>query len=184
MVRFGVLVVAVLTIGTGVAQGGATRGDAVALLNAGTTGGLRGQGTPSDRRIRIGPGQNFNGAHVCAEDWHLLSTFLVVTDGTDGVATVAEARALFSTIEVTYERDGAPLVVESTAVKPWLGDITSLDPAATVAFGRNTGAVLSPDELTVGAHTQRVRIFTEGELFIDFGNVTFVVDAPGSGVCV
>jgi hypothetical protein len=162
----------------------ATQGDAIALFNAGTTGGLRGEGTPSDRSIRVGPGQAFNGQHVCSEDWHLLSIFLVVIDGSGGGATLAEARGVFAAIEVTYQLDDAPLAVENTPVRPWLGDPATLDPSATVAFGRNTGAIFAPDDLAVGAHTERVRLFDHGVLTDDLGDVTFFVDAAGTGACV
>ena len=105
---------------------------------------MRGEGAPADGSARIGPGPRFNGFHVCAEDWHALFISLVITDATDGARTVGEARILFAAIEVTYELDGAPLPVETTPVKPWLGDPTTLAPDATVAFSSQTGAVLAP----------------------------------------
>jgi hypothetical protein len=176
-----------LAVGAGAASANSapyTRGDAVALFNAGSTGGIRGEGAPADRSARIGPGPAFNGFHVCADDWHVLFINLITTDATDGLRTVGEARILAAAVEVTYELDGAPLPVERTPVKPWLGDPTTLAPDATVAFSFHTGAVLAPDALAPGAHTERVRIYIDGVLWDDLGDVTFHVDPSGTGTCV
>jgi hypothetical protein len=167
-----------------------TRGDAEALFNAGTTGGFAVKlnagviaGAPASRG-RILPGANFQGVHICASDWHVMAINLVVTDATDGVQTVNEARAVFSTIAVSYQLDGSPLAIETSAVAPWLGDPTSLDPNATVAFSQHFGTILAPADLSVGAHTERVRIYQNGVLVDDLGDVTFFVDAAGTGACL
>lgn len=168
-----------------------TQGDAQALFNAGNTGGLEVsqhagviEGAPAPSGKRIGPGQNFQGFHVCTTDWHVMFISLIATDATDGVHNVGEARGLFATIRVTYELDGAPLATQVTPVMPWLGDPTTLDPNATVAFSQRSGAILAPDALSVGAHTERVRVFVGGVLFDDLGDVTFYVDAAGIGACI
>jgi hypothetical protein len=167
-----------------------TRGDAQALFNAGTTGGFAIKlnagviaGAPASGG-RILPGANFQGVHICASDWHVMAINLVVTDATDGVQTVNEARAVFSTIAVSYQLDGSPLAIETSAVAPWLGDPTSLDPNATVAFSQHFGTILAPADLSVGAHTERVRIYQNGVLVDDLGDVTFFVDAAGTGACL
>jgi hypothetical protein len=168
-----------------------TRGDAEALFNAGNTGGFEVlghggavEGAPAEKSQRIGPGPQFQGFHVCATDWHVLNINLISTDATDGVHNVGEARRLFATLQVTYELDGASLPIMVTPVKPWLGDPTTLDPNATVAFVQTSGAILAPDALGVGAHTEHVRIYDGGALFDDLGDVTFFVDAPGTGACL
>jgi hypothetical protein len=167
-----------------------TRGDAQALFHAGTTGGFSIklhagviQGAPASQG-RILPGQNFQGVHICASDWHVMAINLVVTDATDGVRNVSQARAVFSTIAVTYQLDGSPLAIHSSAVTPWLGDPTSLDPNATVAFSQHFGTILAPADLSVGAHTERVRLYQNGLNVDDLGDVTFFVDAAGTGACL
>jgi hypothetical protein len=167
-----------------------TRGDAEALFNAGTSGGFAIKthagviaGAPASPG-RILPGANFEGVHICANDWHVMAINLVLTDATDSVYTVAQAAAIFSTIGVSYQLDGAPLAIETSAVKPWLGDPTSLDPNATVAFSQHFGTILAPSDLSVGAHTERVRIYQNGALSDDLGDVTFFVDAAGTGACL
>ena len=183
-----------LAIGASIASANSTpytRGDAEALFKAVNTGGfgvsLHGgviEGAPADGSKRIGPGQRFQGFRVCATDWHVMFINLIVTDATDNVHTVGEARLLFATVAVTYELDGAPLAIDVTAVKPWLGDPTSLDPDATVAFAQVSGAILAPEALSVGAHTERVRIYIDRVLSDDLGDVTFFVDAAGTGACL
>lgn len=167
-----------------------TRGDAEALFNAGTNGGLAIKthagviaGAPASPG-RILPGANFEGAHICASDWQVIAINLVLTDATDGVYTVAQAAAVFSTISVSYELDGAPLAIETSAVTPWLGDPTTLDPNATIAFSQHFGTILAPSDLSVGAHTERVRVYENGVLSDDLGDVTFFVDAAGTGACL
>lgn len=186
--------VAALAVGASIASANSppyTRGDAEALFNASNTGGFgvmlhRGviEGAPADRSQRIGPGQNFQGFHVCATDWHVMFINLIVTDSAGTPDTLGDARMHFAAIEVTYELDGAPLAIDVTPVKPWLGDLASLDPEATVAFARVSGTILAPEDLSVGAHTERVRIYIDGVLSDDLGDVTFFVDAAGTGACV
>lgn len=165
-----------------------TRGDAVALFN-GNGGPAVLLHNPStevgafEPSKRIGPGQNFQGFHVCESDWHVMFINLTVLDTFDGVHTLAEAKALFANITVTYELDGAPLAVEVTAVKPVVGGVAALDPNATVGYHQRTGAILAPEALSVGPHTERVRIFENGVPTDDLGDVTFYVDAAGTGAC-
>ncbi|HET7743166.1 MAG TPA: hypothetical protein VFK76_00330 [Gaiellaceae bacterium] len=165
-----------------------TRGDATALFY-GDGGPVVTIHNPSSETgafepgKRIGPGQNFDGFHVCATDWHVMFINLILLDSTDHVHNVAEAKTVFATINVTYELDGAPLAVQQTSVQPYLGAVTLLDPNATVGFHQKTGAILAPDALSVGPHTENVRVFTNGSLD-DLGPVTFYVDAAGTGACM
>jgi len=185
-----VLVVLSALVGAAVAANEPfTKGDATALFN--------GNGGPSvllhnpssevgafEPGKRIGPGQNFQGFHVCATDWHVMFVQLAMVDSLDNVHTIGEARTAFQRLNVTYELDGAPLAVRVTPVQPVLDDVTLLDPNATVGFRQRTGAILSPDALSVGPHTERVRVFENGVLLFDLGLVTFYVDAAGTGACL
>ena len=164
-------------------------GDATALFygNGGPVVSLHNQSTESgafEPGMRIGPGQNFQGFHVCASDWHVMFINLIALDSTDNVHNVGQAKALFANLTVTYELDGASLAVRTTSVQPYLGDVTLLDPNATIGFHQKTGAILAPEDLSVGPHTEHVRVFQNGGLIDDLGPVTFVVDAPGTGACL
>lgn len=170
-----------------------TRGDAQAVFNAGPGGGAAVgshggviEGAPAEGvGKRVGPGPNFEGFHICATDWHLLSVQLALTDSINGggVQNVNQARLAFGTLEVTYELDGSPLPIDTTATKPLLNP-TSVDPEATKGFFQSWGAILAPTELSVGPHIEHVVIYEAGIPIIDFGEVTFVVDAPGTGACL
>jgi hypothetical protein len=183
------VLVSALVGAAGAANEQFTRGDATALLyaNGGPAVALRNPSTETgafESGKRIGPGQNFEGFHVCATDWHVMFVNLILVDSIDNVHTVGEARAVFGALEVTYHLDGAPLAVSVTAVQPVLSDVTILDPSATVGFSQKTGAILAPEALSVGPHTEQVRVFENGVLIIDFGPVTFHVDAAGTGACL
>jgi len=166
-----------------------TRGDATAAFygNGGAAVGLHNPSTEHgsfESGKRIGPGQNFQGFRVCATDWHVMFINLNVVDSIDNVHTLGEAKALFANIRVTYELDGASLTVSVTPVQPVLSDVTIFDPNATVGYHQKTGAILAPDALDVGPHTERVRLFENGVLIDDLGPVMFLVDAPGTGACL
>jgi hypothetical protein len=183
--------VAITVTAASAANNAYTQGDATALFyaNGGPVVGLH---NPSNEvgafepGKRIGPGQNFQGFHVCATDWHVMFINLIVTDSVAGgdVHTLGEAKTAFGSTEVTYALDGAPLAVRVTPVEPFLGDLASVDPNATVGYHQKTGAILAPAALSVGAHTERVRYYEGGVLFFDLGDVTFYVDAAGTGACL
>jgi len=181
--------VSALAVVAGAANERFTRGDATALFygNGAAAVGLHNPSTEHgsfEPGMRIGPGQNFQGFRVCETDWHVMLINLNVVDSIDNIHTLGEAKALFATIRVTYELDGAPLSVSVTPVQPVLSDVTIFDPNATVGYHQKTGAILAPDALGVGPHTERVRIFENGVLIDDLGDVTFFVDAAGTGACL
>jgi hypothetical protein len=183
------LSVLVLIGGAGAANQPFTKGDAIALFY-GAGGPVVSVHNPSsesgafESSKRIGPGHNFDGRHFCATDWHVMFINLFAVDSIEGVHTLGEARVFFASVQVTYELDGAPLAVMNTEVQPVQGDVTSLDPNATVAYHQKTGAILAPDALSVGPHTEQVRVFQNGALTDDLGPVTFYVDAAGTGACL
>lgn len=78
-----------------------------------------------------------------------------------------------------YILDGAPLATEVTPVKP-LTVPELIDPTATKGWWSTTCAILPPDALSVGPHTEHVVIENLG----DYGNVTFYIDAAGTGACL
>jgi hypothetical protein len=167
---------------------GYTRGDAEAVFNAGATGGdvltVHGglaEGAPAQPGLRIRPFQTFNGMHVCALDWHVVNTVLHVAG--DATYSHEQAVADLSPFVAHYTLDGAPLESTVTAVKRWpTPELVGYD----VGYWRSYGAVLSPDALAVGQHTIRLVIdnFVAPGVPEDFGDVTFFVDAEGTGVCI
>jgi hypothetical protein len=170
---------------------GITRGDAEALFNASGTGGAViaqhdgvVEGAPASP-ARIFPGQRFQGVHICRSDWHAMFTSLGLTDTVfgGGAHTVREASQILAGIGVTYELDGRPVALRTTPVTPWLIDLSTIDPDATVGFAEHVGTIFSPDDLTVGSHIENMRLDEHGVLD-DFGFVTFFVDAAGTGVCL
>jgi len=154
-----------------------TRGDANALLQAIATAGAKMQlqpgvheGAPAQTIGRIGTTPNYNGRHFCSLDWHLISVFFL------GGPTHKAAVATLDAYVVDIRLDGASLALERTAIKPAL--------AADGDFWlRQWGAILSPTDLTVGAHT--VQLFWTGPLgSFSLPSIAIFVDAPGTGACL
>ena len=81
---------------------------------------------------------------------------------------------------VVIERDGVALHLGETAIKP-------IDPTADafgleVAYFKQWGQIVAPDELSVGAHTLQLHWF-DGVALSHGPLITFVIDPAGSPVC-
>jgi hypothetical protein len=76
--------------------------------------------------------------------------------------------------------DGAPLETTRTAVKPFL-DPESVD--AEKAYALAEGRILAPSDLSVGSHQLAVTI-TEPGFPTEVLEITFFIDAPGTGACL
>lgn len=141
------------------------------------------RGVPADADIRgiIRPisGTVFDGRHYCALDWHVL--MLAWIDGGDRDYSHADAEAALGPIVTELILDGAPLVAERSPIKPFLAP--EAPPVELErAFFFNVGALRGPGELAVGSHTFGYRaVFGDGSTESD--EITFVVDAPGTGTC-
>jgi hypothetical protein len=169
-----------------------TEGDAHAVFNAPFQGGAAigdnsplFEGAPAQTRGRLGPGPRFEGVHLCATDWHLLNINLVVTNSDGTITTQQQAVTSLNNTTVHYTVDGAPLATEVSPVRNVV-DPQVIDPAATQGWGQTTGAILAPDALGVGAHTEHVTgtdLVDPTEDF-DLGVVDFFIDAAGTGACV
>jgi hypothetical protein len=162
----------------------ATKGDAEAVLEAFGGGGwaiLRhnkvvegapAQGT-ADSRVAIRPFANWNGRHFCELDWHVI--LVADVEPVDAASTPKDAHAAIENLTVTFTLDGAPLPVSRTAVKRFLNPQRfDLDEAFYAQWGR----IMSPGELSVGAHT--LSVVFEGQALPE---ITFFVDAAGTGAC-
>jgi len=158
-----------------------SRGDAEAVYNA--IGG-RGaiivhstlMGAPDSQLVRITPFAN--NRHYCSLDWHVVGINL----GDFGPRQAAAAA--LDPFVVTNLVDGTQIPFSPAALKPD-------DPQhALITFGssdvwfRAYATVVSPDALSVGAHTIEVIAVNPvtGEI-IDATN-TFYIDAPGTGACL
>lgn len=169
-----------------------THGDAQAILQGYGTGGraLRSNGAtvsgaPADfgglATIRpFDPPGGANGRHFCAEDWHVI--VLALIDGGDASYTHNAAQAFLSTVTLSFTLDGAPLSVTRTALKRYL-DVQSV--GVEEAYWLQEGVVLSPSALIVGEHELVVDVVIPGDPPITLSlEATFVIDAPGTGVCL
>ncbi len=167
------------------------RGDAEAVLNAFGTGGRvvlkNGQTTeasPADflgshGSIRPFQGSPWDGAHFCAEDFHVILVAFI--DGGDASYGHQEARAALDPVTISFTLDGAPLPTRRTAIQPFH------DPQAfglARAWYFQEGKVMAPDELSVGQHTLSVRFTDPASGLDDTDGITFVIDAAGTGACL
>jgi hypothetical protein len=174
----------------GVAQAdspGFSLGDAQAVFNAGHAGGSAirfhsslVEGAPADFGSRIGPGQNYSGARLCATDWHLINIFLGT--GGDSTFTRADAAAQLDPLGFHWTLDGVPVTSMLTPIKPDMApELFGLERVFFLA----SGYILAPDQLAVGQHVSRLVVdnLDEPGIPFDFGDVVFYVDPPGSAAC-
>ncbi|WP_086837824.1 hypothetical protein [Amycolatopsis kentuckyensis] len=167
------------------APGRTSRGDAEAVLHASGTGGaaIRNHRTVSggspadiDGRVAIRVLPLVDGRHFCQDDWHVI--LVAEISGGDKSFTMQEAKAELNSVRLEFFLDGSPLATERTSVKrflnPGLFDLEE-------AYLFQQGAIMAPDDLTVGAHSLRVVETTpagSGE-----NDITVWIDATGTGTC-
>jgi len=184
---------ALATAGGGLATAGASadrvsRGEAVAVFNAFGTGRLAllhhgaGHGAPADTaglaNIRPISGV-FEGRHFCAEDWHVLS-LATIAGGTESY-TVQDAKALLDATTVVLSLDGVPLATRRTPVKRLTFPEVFFDDEEVYLI--NVGAIVSPEALSVGVHTLSY-VRTSPDEGTESGQITFFIDAAGTGTCL
>lgn len=162
-----------------------TRGDVEAIFQATPNGGWAvllhsptGQGAPFDAQDRgaIRPLSFNDGRHYCAEDWHVILLASVV--GGDASFTRPEAEAILNTVMLSFTLDGAPLPTTRTAVKRFLNP----EPDER-AYAVQEGRIMAPSDLSVGSHQLAVTISEPG-FPTEVLEITFFVDAPGTGACL
>ena len=167
-----------------------THGDVEAVFHAAGGGGLAvllhsrtAQGAPADfvgshGSIRPFAGSPWDGAHFCAEDWHVI--LMADIEGGDASFKHNDAERIMNGLDISFTLDGAPLPTTRTAIKRFL------DPAAfglQVAYYFQQGRIMAPADLSVGSHRLEVTLVdaTGQQSFQD--GITFVIDAPGTGAC-
>lgn len=162
-----------------------TRGDAEAIFQATPNGGWAvllhsptGQGAPFDAQDRgaIRPLSFNDGKHYCAEDWHVILLAPVV--GGDASFTRPEAEAILDSVMLSFTLDGAPLPTTRTTVKRFLNPEPD-----DVAYAVQEGRIMAPSDLSVGGHQLSVTI-TEPGFPTEVLEITFFIDAPGTGACL
>jgi hypothetical protein len=162
-----------------------TRGDAQAILQASPNGfwaiQLHGpvlQGAPSDAQARGAIRPYNDGQHYCAEDWHVILLGIII--GGDASFTRAEAEAILDTVMLSFALDDVPLATTRTTVKPFLNP-EFLDEEKAYAF--QEGRIMAPTDISIGSH-QLVATVSEPGFPTEVLEITFFIDAPGSGVCL
>ena len=189
MLAFVVLVVVLLLAGSpaGANSPRITRGDAQAILQASPNGFWAiqlhspvQQGAPSDAQARgaIRPYSDNDRQHYCAEDWHVILLGIII--GGDASFTRPEAEAILSTVMLSFALDGVPLSTTRTTVKPFLNP-EFLEEEKAYAF--QEGRIMAPTDISVGSH-QLVATVSESGVPTEVLEITFFIDAPGSGVCL
>jgi hypothetical protein len=87
-------------------------------------------------------------------------------------------------LEFHWTLDGVPIESMETPVKA-VSDPGFGSTGSERAFLISNGYILAPDELAVGQHTSHLVVdnwFGRG-IPLDFGDVVFYVDSPGSAAC-
>jgi hypothetical protein len=165
-----------------------TRGDVEAVLQAFGNGGRvvlqhsrTGEGAPADffgshGSIRPFSGSPWDGAHFCADDWHVI--VIADIEGGDASFRHADAQAIMDPLTVEFTLDGVVLATTRTSIKRFLNpEPFDLD----VAYYFQEGRLMSPADLAVGTHTLSVVVTGPSGVFQD--EITFFVDASGAGAC-
>lgn len=165
-----------------------TQGDAQAVFT-GHTGGVairvhngNLEGAPAAGAaaagVRINAFIPWDGRHYCSLDWHTIAIYLTDGNAPGESRTLHEIATYLSTVQVAFSLDGTPLDTTRTPVEP------NLDPGGlTDALYFAAGRVMAPADLSVGTHTLGIVISDPGGI-IDTSQITFFVDAPGTGACL
>lgn len=167
-----------------------TRGDVEAVLHAGGGGGQAvllhsktAEGAPADvdgghGAIRPFSGSPWDGAHFCAEDWHVI--LMADIEGGDPSFKHQDAERIMNGLDISFTLDGAPLPTTRTAIKRFLNPEQF---GFQVAYYFQQGQIMSPADLSVGSHQLEVTLVdASGQQSFQDG-ITFVIDAPGTGAC-
>jgi hypothetical protein len=156
-----------------------TRGDAVAVFDA-LESGVRSSpnGAPAqwpDVGINfLNPNQRF-----CSVDWHTI--MLAFLDGGNwSDYTPNQAKAVLSQSSIAFVLDGAPLSIETTAIKRATNpEVYGVD----FLFWQNWGTLMPPESLSVGTHQIQITAAFFG-FPTEVIDQTFVIDGPGTGACL
>jgi hypothetical protein len=166
-----------------------TRGDVQAVFEAAPGGGraiLQHSrvvlGAPADPflgAIRPFRGEPADGAHFCAEDWHVIVA--ADLEGGDSSFTRNDAERIMQGLELSFTLDGAELTTTRTAIKRLLnpGEF-----GAQEAYYFQQGRIMSPTDLSIGSHRLEITVNDTAGVQTFHDGITFFIDAPGTGACI
>jgi hypothetical protein len=167
-----------------------TRGDVEAVLHAFGGGGRAvrlhsktAEGAPADflgshGSIRPFAGSAWDGAHFCADDWHVI--LIADFEGGDASFQHDDAARIMNGLQVSFTLDGAALPTTRTAIKRFLNPGQF---GLQVAYYFQQGQIMSPADLSIGSHRLEVTMVdASGQQSFQDG-ITFFIDAPGTGAC-
>jgi hypothetical protein len=172
------------------ASGRVTKGDVEAILHAVTSGGgilFHEHPVPGFEdypHAAITPLSFHSGTHYCVDDWHVVR--IAISQGVDNVVffTKEQAIADLKATTVTLTLDGVtlstirtPIIMLNSGFWKQRFDL----PGPFFAF--QTGSILSPAALSVGDHTAGL-VVTDPVFGPPTDSSTFIVDPPGTGVCL
>jgi hypothetical protein len=155
----------------------ATHGGVVVTDHAGV---VRGAPADIDLRAAIRPyaDSDWDGRHYCAEDWHVLVVAWIAA--IDESHTVQQAKDELAATTIQLVLDGMELDTERTAIRPMPKQPEEAEEAEGLYFQQ--GKIVAPGELSVGTHTLAfTATFPAGS---EGSQITFSIDAPGTGACL
>jgi hypothetical protein len=124
-------------------------------------------------RVAIRPhsGSVYDGRHYCALDWHV--ALIAWLHAGDASFTKKDAAASLGNVSVTLVLNGTQIATQRTKVKQF----------AAGSYYFQEGTILSPDDLAVGQHALAVSVTDPRDgNYVD--QITFFIDAPGTGACI
>lgn len=136
-----------------------------------------------DPQVSIRPysGSQWDEWRFCVEDWHVI--LVGWFEGGDRSFTVQDAQAIFDTLSIQFELDGAYLATERTATSRFLEQEFLAELGWDQGYYFQQGTLMAPDDLAVGAHTLSWTLMSP-----DYGTfmdaIIFYIDPAGTGACL
>jgi hypothetical protein len=162
-----------------------SRGDAEAVLQASHggvvatnhAGVVRGAPADIDMRAAIRPyaDSDWDGRHYCAKDWHVLVVAWYAP--IDESHTLQQAKDELAGTTIQLVLDGMELDTERTAIRRLPEGVEEAE-----AFYFQQGKTIAPGELSVGTHTLAYTATSPADSY--GSQITFSIDAPGTGACL
>jgi len=154
-------------------------GGRTVLLHSKTAEGAPADFLGSHGSIRPFAGSPWDGAHFCAEDWHVI--LIADFEGGDASFQHDDAARIMNGLEVSFTLDGAALPTTRTAIKRFLNPGQF---GLQVAYYFQQGRIMSPADLSIGSHRLEVAMADASRQQSFHDESTFGIDAPGTGACV
>lgn len=164
-----------------------TRGDAETIFHSGcgeaVNRGTPSQTNPCEDRFRAHIGVFFaSGAHLCADDWHVLVVYDV--ESVDPTNPLLATRALvvddLQATTTSWTLDGVPMATETLPIK---AVPAAPQQSGTPTYSYTNGTLLAPDALSVGPHTFTM-VLSDPAFPTPVQTRTFIIDPSGTGRCL